>query len=120
MSDEKSKRPPLSERIFENNLVTLPWLAFVGAVFLVFGRPLARVLVVYWVKGVEASSRENIRIERSKHPLFFNDGSPVPELTYFLVNLVVFFVIVGGLSLLLIHSIRFYERRFQAPGATRP
>ncbi len=119
MSDEQLKSPPISERLFEYNLVTLPWIVFVGGLFVFIGIPFARVLVVYLVKGATAYSRQGIRIPNGKHPLHFTDGTVVPELPYFLTNLVVFVVIVGGLSLLLIHSIRFYERHFKGSRSAR-
>ncbi len=75
------------------------------------GMPLAKALIVCWVKGGDAYFEQGIRILKGKHPLHFTDGSIVPELPYALANFAVFFVIVGGLSLLLIYALRVYERR---------
>ena len=111
MSSEQSGRPPLSERVFEKNMVTLPWIVFTGALFVLVGMPLAKALIVCWVKGGDAYFEQGIRILKGKHPLHFTDGSIVPELPYALANFAVFFVIVGGLSLLLIYALRVYERR---------
>jgi hypothetical protein len=111
MSSEQPYRPPLSETVFEKNRVTLPWIVFVGALFVFIGMPFAKALVVCWVKGWDAYFREGIRIPKGKHPLHFTDGSIVPELPYALANFAVFFSIVGGLSVLLLYALRVYERR---------
>ena len=112
MSEEHAERP-LSERVFENNLVTLPWIAFLVALTFFVGMPFARALVVCWVKGTDAYFRLSIRIPKSKHPLHFTDGTTVPELTYALANIAVFMLIAGGLSFSLIYCLRFYERHFR-------
>src|SRR5437867_1572659 len=112
MSDERTKRPPLSERVFENSFVTLPWMLFLVALVVTVGMPFAKALVVCLVKGTDAYFRLGVRIPKGKHPLHFTDGSIVPELPYFLANFAVFIVIAGGLSLLLIRLIRLYERHF--------
>lgn len=119
MNSEQSMRP-LSERVFEYNPVTLPWIAFLCALFILVGRPLAGRLVVYWVKGADAYSRLGVRIQTSKHPLHFTDGTLVPQMPYLLASLLVFAVISGGLSLLLIHSMRFYERHFKQRSGNAP
>ena len=111
MKDEQSERPPLSERVFDYWFVTLPWILFVGAVFVFVGMPFARMLVVCCLKGTDAYFHEGIGIPKSKHPLHFTDGSIVPELPYFVANFAVFIAMVGGLSLLLIHALRRYEKR---------
>jgi ABC-type phosphate transport system permease subunit len=106
--------------VFDNTLVTIPWVVFVTGLFLIFGRPLSEALVVSWVKGVDAYSRQGIRIPKSKHPLHFTDGSRVAEMPYFLANLLIFLLIVGGLSLLLIRAIRFYEHHFKVSRTFQP
>ena len=111
MKDEPSERPPLSERGFDYWFVTLPWILCVGALFVFVGMPFARMLVVCCLRGTDAYFRQGIRIPRSKHPLHFTDGGIVPELPYFLATFAVFIAMVGGLSLLLIYILRFYERR---------
>jgi len=111
MKDEQSERPPLSERVFNYWFVTLPWILFLGALTVFVGMPFARMLVVCCLKGTDAYFHQGIRIPKGKHPLHFTDGSVVPELPYFLAIFTVFVAIAGGLSLLLIHGVRFYEKR---------
>lgn len=113
MSDHQSKQPPLSERVFENSLITIPWVLFLVCLFVVVGIPFAKALVVIWVKGTDAYFHHGIRIPKGKHPLHFTDGGIVPELPCLLAFFAVFMAITGGLSLLLIYLLRFYERRFK-------
>jgi hypothetical protein len=115
MSDPQPETRPLSERLFEKNFVTLPWILFVGLLFVFVGMPIAKALVVCWVKGTDAYFHQGIRIPRTTHPLHFTDGSVVPELPYALVNFAVFFVVVGGLSLLLRQVVKLYRRSSKKP-----
>ena len=118
MSDEQSKQPPLSERVFELWFVTLPWIVFVGVVFILIGIPFANMLTVCWVKGTDAYFHQGIRIPLG-NKMHFSDGSAVPQGPLFLTYFPTFLVLVGGPSFVLIQILRYYERRKKQAGNAR-
>jgi hypothetical protein len=107
-----SEPTDLASRVFENTKFQLAWILWLGLVLVFMGIPFQRFLVVCWVRGVDAYFSEHIRVLPGK-PVKFSDGQPVPSLPDAVTGFVVFLVVALGLSLLIFHGLRFYERHFR-------
>lgn len=110
------KPKDLADRVFEKTKFQIAWILWLGFIFISVGVPFQRFLVVWWVRGADAYFHQGIRVLRGK-PVRFSDGQPVPSLPDAVTGFGVFMLVSLGLSLLLVHSLRFYERHFRSQKA---
>ena len=101
-----------AERLFRRTGFTLAWVAFLAAFVTIVGWRIRNFLLVSWVFGIGAYFHEGVRVLKG-HPLRFSSGQLVPTIPDVVTAFAVFFVLVLGLTLLLIFTVRFYECRFK-------
>lgn len=107
-----SEQTDLANRVFGNTKFQLAWVLWLGLIFVCVGIPLQRFLVVCWVRGLDAYLTHHIRVLPGK-PVKFSDGQSVPSLPDAVTGFAVLLVVALGLSLLMFHGLRFYERHFR-------
>jgi hypothetical protein len=111
MSETKPEREDLGTRTF-NGVFSAVWAIFLFALFGFVGVPLANALIVCWVRGTDAYLHGGIRVLHGR-PLKFSDGISVPGVPEMVSFFAVFIVMVFGLSFLLLHLLRFYEKHWK-------
>jgi|SRR5579883_1290433 len=111
-----SEPDDLANRVFGSTKFQLAWVLWLGLFFAYIGIPCQRFLVICWVRGAEAYFDKGIRVLPGK-PVKFSDGQPVPSLPDAVTGFTVFLIVALGLSLLMFHALRFYERHFRIPKA---
>lgn len=67
------------------------------------------MFLVWWVYGKDAYFHDGIRVMPGK-PIKFSTGELVPQFPDMVTGFAFFFVVVLGLSLLVIFGLRLYER----------
>ena len=111
-----SEPTDLASRLFENTKFQLAWVLWLCLVFEFVGVPFQRFLVVCWVRGLDAYLTQHMRVLPGT-PVKFSDGQSVPSFPNALTGFAVFLVVVFGLSLLMFHGLRLYERHFRISSA---
>jgi hypothetical protein len=97
-------------RLFRRTGFTLAWVAFLAAFVTIVGWRIRSFVVVSWVLGTRAYFQEGIRVLKG-HPLRFSNGQLVPTGPDVAITFGVFFLLVLGLTMLLIFAVCLYERR---------
>jgi hypothetical protein len=101
----------LATRIFAKPLFAICWAVFLGGVVLLVGWPLRDVALVWWIYGSDGYFHKGIRVLSGK-PIRFSDGALVPIVPDLITGFGAFFIAVGGLTLLAIFALRFYQRHY--------
>jgi hypothetical protein len=113
MNEPASKPKDVATRVFSDTKFQIAWVLWLGVLITYVGVPIQRFLIVLWVRGSDAYFHHGIRVLPGK-PVRFSDGALVADVPDFVTGIIVFFFgIMLGLSLLLIYTLRFYERHFQ-------
>jgi len=110
----------LATRVFNKTWFGIAWTVFLGIVVTRFWR-VRDVLLVWWVYGRDAYFIDGVRVLRGK-PTRFSNGEFAPHWPDIATGFGFFFVVVFGLSMLLIFGLRLYDRyhrRHNAAGTTR-
>lgn len=107
----REQRRDLATRLFAKPYFAISWVVFLGGIFLFVGWPLRNIALVFWVYGSDGYFYKGIRVLSGK-PVRFSDGALVPLLPDLITGFGAFFIIVGGLTLLAIFTLRFYERHY--------
>ena len=95
--------------MFAKPYFAISWVVFLGGIFLFVGWPVRNIALVCWVYGSDGYFHKGIRVLSGK-PVRFSDGALAPILPDLITGFGAFFIIVGGLTLLAILALRFYER----------
>jgi hypothetical protein len=85
------------------------WAIFLFLTVIFVSWPVKYFLAVCWVYGTQGYFHDGIRALRVKPPRFSN-GAPVPMNVDIVTGFGTFFATVLGLTLLLIFTLRFYQR----------
>ena len=108
---EQKEQRDLATRIFAKPYFAISWVAFLSGMFLLVSWPMRNIALVCWVYGSNGYFRRGIRVLSGK-PIRFSDGELVPILPDLVTGFGAFFITVGGVTLLAILALRFYERRY--------
>jgi hypothetical protein len=100
----------LATRMFAKPYFAISWAVFLAGIVLLVGWPIRNIALVCWIYGSDGYFRKGIRVLSDK-PSRFSDGTLVPILPDLVTGFGAFFITAGGLTLLAILALRFYERR---------
>ena len=100
--------PSLPNRLFGRTWFALGWVIFLAVIVTTFWRVRDAVLV-WWVYGRDAYFHDGVRVLPGK-PVRFTTGELAPQWPDIVTGFGFFFVVAGGLTLLLIFALRVYER----------
>ncbi|HTI98368.1 MAG TPA: hypothetical protein VL527_05645 [Dongiaceae bacterium] len=113
MSEPAAQPKDLATRVLSDTKWQLAWMLWLGLIITYVGVPIQRFLIVLWVRGSDAYYQQGIRALPGK-PVKFSDGGLVTDLPGFMSGMIVFvFGIMIGLSLLLVFTLRFYDKHIQ-------
>jgi hypothetical protein len=105
--DRDTQSKTLAARFFER--YASYWLLFLLVVVLFVSWPIRNILLVWWVRGLDAYFSDGIRVLSGK-PTRFSDGELVATLPDLVTGFGMFGVTVFGLSMLLLGALNSYER----------
>lgn len=101
-------RSDLATRVFQNRIFELGWILFLAAFETFVTFPVQRVLVVWWVYGLEAYFTYGVRVVPRK-PLRFSTGVLVPQKVEIITGFALFLVTFLGLTLAVFYALRTYD-----------
>lgn len=110
----QEQKRDLATRIFAKPYFAICWVIFLGAIVLFVGWPLRNAALVWWAYGSDGYFQKGIRVLSGK-PVRFSDGALVPIVPDLITGFGAVFITAGGLTLLAIFALRFYERRYGTP-----
>ena len=93
----------------------LGWIVFLAVILKQFWW-VRDVFLVWWVYGRDAYFREGVRVLPGK-PIKFSNGQPAPAFQEFVTGSAFFFVVVFGLTAILIAALLLYERHSKSHNA---
>lgn len=111
MGTEQERQRDLATRMFAKPYFAISWAVFLGGMVLLVGWPIRNIALVCWVYGSDGYFNKGIRVLSGK-PVRFSDGELAPILPDLVTGFGAVFVTVGGLTLLAILVLRFYERHY--------
>lgn len=109
MAEANSQPKHLDERLFNRAGFSVPWIIFLAIVLRFVSWPIRNFILVCWIYGRTAYIHDGIRVLAGK-PMRFSTGAEVPSFPVFVTSFGAFFITCLGLTMLLIFSLRFYER----------
>jgi hypothetical protein len=107
----REQQRDFATRMFAKPYFAISWVVFLGGIVLFVGWPIRNIALVCWVYGSDGYFHKGIRIPPGK-PVRFSDGALVPILPDLITGFGAIFITVGGLTLLAILALRFYERHY--------
>jgi hypothetical protein len=106
--DQKPDHSDLATRVFEHRAFELGWIVFIAAFETFVTFPVQRILLVWWVYGINAFYQNGIRVIPRK-PLRFSNGVLVPQGLQIITGFGLFFATFFGLSLTLFYGLRIFD-----------
>jgi len=117
MSHLRSELEELAERLFKNFYFTISWVVFLAIAIRFISWPVRNAVLVCWVYGSDAYFHRGIHVLPGK-PIRFSNGELAPTLPDLVTGVGSFFITVLGLTLLLVFTLRMYERYFTKKDTT--